>query len=154
MRAVVQRVLRASVRVEGRTVGAIERGILVLLGVGADDDDSVAGNLARRLAELRMFGDAEGRTNRSIMDVGGGALVVSQFTLYADLDRGRRPGFSRAARADQAEALYETVCRELADRGVPVERGIFGARMEVELVNDGPFTLWLEVPGAQPATDD
>ncbi|HEY4633380.1 MAG TPA: D-aminoacyl-tRNA deacylase [Candidatus Limnocylindrales bacterium] len=147
MRAVVQRVLRAAVRVDGRVVGEVGTGCLVLLGIGLDDDVDVAATLARRIADLRMFADASGRTNLSISDIGGRALVVSQFTLYADLDHGRRPGFTGAAPAGPAETLYEAFCRELSARGVPVERGAFGASMEVELVNDGPFTLWLDVPG-------
>ena len=152
MRAVLQRVSHAAVRVDGATVAEIGAGCLVLLGIGHADNATAAASMARRIAELRMFADADGRTNRSIRDVGGRALVVSQFTLYADLERGRRPGFSGAAAAPVAEALYDLFCRELAERGVPVERGVFGASMTVELVNDGPFTLWLDTPGIVPAT--
>jgi len=152
MRAVLQRVTRAEVRVDGATVAQIETGCLVLLGIGHADDATGASSMARRIAELRMFADSDGRTNRSIRDVGGRALVVSQFTLYADLEHGRRPGFTGAAPAQAAEALYDDFCRELTERGVPVERGVFGASMEVELVNDGPFTLWLDAPGTGPAT--
>jgi D-tyrosyl-tRNA(Tyr) deacylase len=124
--------------------GRIGPGLLVLVGVGHADDEGVAEALARRLADLRIFADADGRTNRSIRDVGGAALVVSQFTLYADVSHGRRPGFTDAAAPDRAAALYEIVCRSLAGLGIPVERGVFGASMEVELVNDGPFTLAFE----------
>ncbi len=148
MRAVVQRVHRAAVRVDGRVVGEIEAGCLILLGIGLDDDEEVAATLARRIAEVRMFADESGRTNRSIADIDGQALVVSQFTLYADLGHGRRPGFTDAAPAGVAEKLYEAFCTRLTERFVVVERGVFGASMEVELVNDGPFTLWFDQPGA------
>jgi D-tyrosyl-tRNA(Tyr) deacylase len=138
-------VTRASVLVDGMPVGTTGRGLLVLLGVAHDDTDAIADSLARKVAELRVFADEAGRTNRSLLDVGGGALVVSQFTLYADTRRGRRPGFTDAARPDLAEALYERFAAAL--RGVGVERvetGVFGAEMAVELVNEGPFTIWLD----------
>ncbi len=144
MRAVVQRVARAEVRVDGRVVGAIGRGILVLLGVAPDDDAATARALARRVVELRIHADAEGRTNLALGDVGGAVLAVSQFTLYADTRRGRRPGFTGAAEPDHAAALYDGFCAALRELGVPTEQGRFGASMEVELVNDGPFTLWLD----------
>ena len=145
MRALVQRVERAEVRSSGEAVAAIGIGLVVLLGVGHDDDEATADGLARRIVELRIFRDEAGKTNRSILDVAGGALVVSQFTLYADTSRGRRPGFSDAAPPDLAERLYERVAARLAEAGVePVGTGIFGAEMAVELVNDGPFTLWLD----------
>ena len=144
MRALVQRVARAEVRVEGQVVGAIGRGILVLLGVAPEDDAATARGLARRVVELRIHADAEGRTNLALADVGGAALVVSQFTLYADTSRGRRPGFTGAAQPAHAAAIYEGFCAALEELGVPTERGRFGAAMEVELVNDGPFTLWLD----------
>ena len=144
MRALVQRVARAEVRVDGRVVGAIGRGILVLLGVAPDDDAGTARALARRLVELRIHADAEGRTNLALGDVGGSVLAVSQFTLYADTRRGRRPGFTGAAEPAHAEAIYDCVCAALGELGVTAERGRFGAAMEVELVNDGPFTLWLD----------
>ena len=144
MRALVQRVARAEVRVEGRVVGAIGRGILVFLGVAPDDDPATARALARRLVELRIHADAEGRTNLALGDVGGSVLAVSQFTLYADMRRGRRPGFSGAAEPAHAAAIYDCFCAGLEELGVPTARGRFGASMEVELVNDGPFTLWLD----------
>ena len=144
MRALVQRVARAEVRVDGQAVGAIGRGILVLLGVAPDDDAATARGLARRVVELRIHADAEGRTNLALGDVGGAALVVSQFTLYADTRRGRRPGFTGAAQPAHAAAIYDCFCAELEELGVATARGRFGASMEVELVNDGPFTLWLD----------
>jgi D-aminoacyl-tRNA deacylase len=144
VRALLQRVTRAEVRVAGEAVGTIGTGLVVLLGVGPDDDPPVAQALARKVAELRIFADEEGRTNRSLLDVGGAALVVSQFTLFADTRRGRRPGFTAAAPPDQAVRLYELFAAGLESQGVPVARGRFGAEMEVELVNDGPFTIWLD----------
>jgi D-tyrosyl-tRNA(Tyr) deacylase len=144
VRALVQRVARAEVRVEGLVVGAIGRGILVLLGVAPDDDAATARALARRVVELRIHADAEGRTNLALGDVGGAVLAVSQFTLYADTSRGRRPGFTGAAQPTHAAAIYECFCTALEELGVATERGRFGASMEVELVNDGPFTLWLD----------
>jgi D-tyrosyl-tRNA(Tyr) deacylase len=144
VRAILQRVTRAEVRVDGEVVGGIGRGLVALVGVGPDDDDAVADGLARQVAELRIFADDAGRTNLSLLDVGGGALVVSQFTLFADTRRGRRPGFSGAAPPDQAERLYERFVGALVTLGVPVATGRFGASMAVELVNDGPFTIWLD----------
>ncbi|HEU4672554.1 MAG TPA: D-aminoacyl-tRNA deacylase [Candidatus Limnocylindrales bacterium] len=144
MRALLQRVARAEVRVDDEVVGRIGPGLVVLLGVGRADDRTVAAEQARRIAELRIFRDDAGRTNRSLLDVGGSALVVSQFTLYADTSRGRRPGFTDAAPPEVAVAVYEAFCAALEALGVVVERGRFGAEMAVELVNDGPFTIWLE----------
>jgi D-tyrosyl-tRNA(Tyr) deacylase len=144
VRALVQRVARAQVRVEGQAVGTIGRGILVFVGVAPDDDAAVARGLARRVVELRIHADADGRTNLALGDVDGAALVVSQFTLYADTRRGRRPGFTGAAGPAHAAAIYDGFCAALEELGVPTERGRFGAPMEVELVNDGPFTLWLD----------
>jgi D-tyrosyl-tRNA(Tyr) deacylase len=144
VRALLQRVSRAEVRVEGARIGAIERGLVVLLGVGPADTEAIGASLAQRIAELRIFRDDEGRTNVSLLDVGGSALVVSQFTLFADTSRGRRPGFTGAAPPDLAERLYERFCDSLAALGPRVEKGRFGAEMEVELVNDGPFTIWLD----------
>jgi D-tyrosyl-tRNA(Tyr) deacylase len=144
VRAILQRVTRAEVRLDGEVVGGIGRGLVALVGVGPDDDDAVADGLARQVAELRIFADDAGRTNLSLLDVGGGALVVSQFTLFADTRRGRRPGFSGAAPPDQAERLYERFVGALVTLGVPVATGRFGASMAVELVNDGPFTIWLD----------
>ncbi len=147
MRALLQRVVRAEVRVDGVSVGAIGLGLLVLLGVGPDDDEGVTDALARRVTELRVFRDDEGRTNRSLADAGGAILVVSQFTLFADTARGRRPGFTGAAPPDLAERLYERFAATLEGLGVTVARGRFGAEMAVELVNDGPFTIWLDTAG-------
>ena len=144
MRALLQRVNRAEVRVGDEVVGRIGPGLVVLLWVGPDDDAAVADGLARKVAELRIFADDEGRTNRSLLDVGGGALVVSQFTLFADTRRGRRPGFTDAAAPEHAIPVYERFAAALEALGVRVERGRFGAEMAVELVNDGPFTIWLD----------
>ena len=145
MRALLQRVTRAEVRVDGVAVGSIGPGLLVLLGVGHEDVEATADAIAKRIADLRIFEDDDGRTNRSLLDVGGAALVVSQFTLYADTSRGRRPGFTNAAAPERAEQLYERVREALRTAGVErVEGGRFGAMMAVELVNDGPFTIWLD----------
>jgi D-tyrosyl-tRNA(Tyr) deacylase len=137
-------VTRAEVRVGEERVGEIGPGLVVLLGVGPDDDEPTADGLARKVAELRVFADDEGRTNRSLLDVGGEALVVSQFTLFADTRRGRRPGFTGAALPDLAIPLYERFAAALEAMDVTVARGRFGAEMQVELVNDGPFTIWLD----------
>jgi D-tyrosyl-tRNA(Tyr) deacylase len=146
VRALLQRVTGASVRVDGEVIGAIGPGpgLVILLGVGQADDVATAEALARRIVELRIFADADGRTNRSLLDVGGAALVVSQFTLYADTRRGRRPGFTNAALPDLAIPCYERFCAAVEASGVRVARGRFGAEMAVELVNDGPFTIWLD----------
>jgi D-tyrosyl-tRNA(Tyr) deacylase len=144
VRALLQRVSRAEVRVGERAVGSIGSGLLVLLGVGHGDDEATADALARRICELRIFDDDGGRTNRSLLDTGGEALVVSQFTLYADTRRGRRPGFTDAAAPDLAMALWRRVAAGIEAQGVHVAVGEFGAEMAVELVNDGPFTIWLD----------
>lgn len=145
MRALLQRVSRAEVRVDGEAVAAIGSGLVVFLGVGHGDAEATADALARRIVGLRIFRDEAGRTNRSVLDVAGGVIVVSQFTLYADASRGRRPGFTDSAPPDLAERLYERVASQLVAAGVtPVGTGRFGAEMAVELVNDGPFTLWLD----------
>jgi D-tyrosyl-tRNA(Tyr) deacylase len=145
MRALVQRTTGAEVRVGDRVAGAIGAGLVVLLGVATADDGSGVGRLAERVARLRIFPDEAGRFDRSVLDVGGGVLVVSQFTLYGDTSRGNRPSMTGAARPEQAEPLYEAFCAALAGLGVePVERGVFGASMQVELVNDGPVTFLLE----------
>ena len=144
MRALLQRASRAEVRVHGAAIAAIGPGLVVLLGVGPDDDESTADSLASKVAELRIFRDDEGRTNRALADVAGEALVVSQFTLFADTRRGRRPGFTGAAPPDVAERLYERFATALSRLGPRVVTGRFGAEMEVELVNDGPFTIWLD----------
>jgi len=144
VRALLQRTSGARVRVGDEVVGEVGPGLVVLLGVGPDDDEAVADALARRVTELRIFDDADGRTNLSLTDVGGGALVVSQFTLYADTRRGRRPGFTGAAAPELAERLYVRFADDLRGLGVEVATGRFGAVMAVELVNDGPFTIWLD----------
>lgn len=144
MRAVLQRATRASVRVDGVVSGEIGPGLLVLLGVGPEDDEPEADTLAGKVARLRIFEEEDGRSGRSLMDVGGAALVVSQFTLLADTSKGNRPSFAGAAAPERAEPLYQRFCAALRDLGVPVEQGVFGARMEVELVNDGPVTIVLD----------
>lgn len=144
MRILLQRVSRAEVRVDGVVVGAIGGGLVALIGIGPDDDEGMADALATRCAELRIFRDAEGRTNHSLVDVRGAVLVVSQFTLYADTRRGRRPGFTGAADPVLAARLYERFAARLSSLGVPVATGTFGAKMEVELVNDGPMTIWID----------
>jgi len=147
MKAVVQRVSKARVTVREEPVGEIGPGLCVLLGVARRDAAAEAQRLAEKVARLRIFEDDEGRFDRSLLDVGGEALVVSQFTLTADTAKGSRPDFSRAAPKELAEPLYERFCDALRDLGVPVETGVFGARMEVELVNDGPVTIILDVEG-------
>ena len=144
MRALLQRTSGASVRVGDETVGAIRAGLVVLLGVGPDDDEPTADALARRVTELRIFDDDAGRTNLSLVDVRGAVLVVSQFTLFADTRRGRRPGFTGTAAPELAERLYLRFAGTLRELGVEVATGQFGAVMAVELVNDGPFTIWLD----------
>ena len=144
MRALLQRTSEASVAVAGETVGAIEGGLVVFLGVGPSDDEATAMALARRIVELRIFRDADGRTNSSLSDVGGAVLLVSQFTLFADTRRGRRPGFTGAAPPEQAERLYDRMAAALRALGVTVATGRFGAEMIVRLTNDGPFTIWLD----------
>jgi D-aminoacyl-tRNA deacylase len=144
MRAVVQRVVSARVVVGDDIVGEIGRGLCVLLGVARDDGEEEAERLAGRIARLRIFENDEGRFDRSVLDVGGEALVVSQFTLIADTAKGNRPSFTDAAPPEQAEALYERFCATLRELGVPVQTGVFGARMEVSLVNDGPVTIVLD----------
>jgi D-tyrosyl-tRNA(Tyr) deacylase len=143
MRAVLQRVSRAAVAVDDRIAGEVGRGLLVLLGVADGDDVEAAGRLAGRVARLRIF-ERDGRLDASLLDTGGGALVVSQFTLLADTRRGNRPSFSGAARPELAEPLYERFCAELRELGIAVETGVFGARMAIELVNDGPVTIVLD----------
>ncbi len=144
MRVLLQRVSRASVRVSGETVGAIERGFCLLVGFTGTDTDAACVWMADKVVGLRLFGDAEGKMNLALDEVGGALLVVSQFTLYGDAEKGRRPSFVAAARPEQAVPLYERFVQLLRERGVRVETGSFGAMMEVELVNDGPVTLWLE----------
>lgn len=144
MRALVQRVSQASVTVDGRVVGAIGSGILVFVGVTHPDGEAEAAFLARKIAGLRIFEDEAGKFNLALADVGGSALVVSQFTLYGDARKGRRPSFTDAARPEYAEPLCQRFVELLRAEGVPVETGVFGATMAVQLVNDGPVTLWLD----------
>ena len=144
MRALIQRVSHASVMVDEQAVGQISRGLLVLLGVGQDDSEAQVKALVDKIVYLRIFGDDEGKMNRSLLDIGGEALVVSQFTLYADMRRGRRPGFTDAAPPAIAEPLVERFKESIAAYGLTVAGGIFGAYMQVELLNDGPVTLWLD----------
>ncbi len=141
MRAVVQRVSRASVNVDGEIVGAIERGLLVLLGVGQDDSERDAEYLAEKIAGLRIFEDENEKMNLSVQDVGGAVLAVSQFTLYGDLRKGKRPSFDAAARPERAKELYEYFVAQVRGRGIRCETGIFQAMMQVELVNEGPVTI-------------
>jgi D-tyrosyl-tRNA(Tyr) deacylase len=144
MRVVLQRVSRASVSVQGSLRREIGRGLLVLLGIVSGDEEEDAVRLAGKVARLRIFEDDAGRFDRSLLDTGGAALVVSQFTLLADTTKGNRPSFTAAAPPDRAEPVYERFCAALCELGVVVEQGVFGARMEVELVNDGPVTIILE----------
>ena len=145
MKVLLQRVSRAEVFVEGKSVGRIGRGLLVFLGIEKGDDAAAVEEGARKVAGLRIFEDEAGKMNLSVEQAGGAVLVVSQFTLVADLSRGRRPGFERALPPAEAEPLYEHFARALELSGLPVARGVFGAMMDVELVNAGPATFWIEV---------
>ena len=144
MRAVVQRVTRAEVRVEGRLVGGIGRGLLVLVGIARDDTPETGKVLAEKIVNLRIFDDDQGRMNRSLLEAGGAVLCVSQFTLYGDCRKGRRPSYDRAAPPEAARALYDSFVESLRALGAKVETGEFRAMMDVELVNDGPVTLLLD----------
>lgn len=144
MRLLTQRVKRASVTVEGDCVGKIEGGFLVLLGVAPEDDEALCDKMAQKLVAMRVFDDADGKMNKSITDVGGSLLIVSQFTLYADCRKGNRPNFIQAGKPDEAERLYNYFADYCRSKGKHVETGIFGADMKVQLVNDGPFTIILE----------
>src|SRR5579872_3368662 len=144
MRALLQRVSHARVVVDGQVVGAIGHGFLILLGIGQGDSEAQVQPLVEKIAHLRIFGDDEGKMNRSLLDIGGEALVVSQFTLYADVRKGRRPSFTNAAPPALAEPLVEHFKAALAAYDVKVEGGVFGAHMAVELLNDGPVTIWLD----------
>jgi D-tyrosyl-tRNA(Tyr) deacylase len=144
VRALVQRVTRAAVRVDGEEIAQIETGLLILLGVRTGEKDGAADRLAERCAGLRIFEDDDGKMNLSVRDVGGRALVVPQFTLYADTSHGRRPGFDGAAKPDEAEPVWRKFCASLDALGVPASLGRFGAKMDVELVNHGPATFLLE----------
>jgi len=145
VRAVVQRVAEARVVVDGKVVGEIGPGLCVLLGVARADDEAAAQRLAEKVARLRIFENAEGKFDRSVLDAGGSALVVSNFTLIADTAKGNRPSFSEAASPEKADGLYEAFCSALRALGAPVETGTFGARMRVELTNDGPVTVVLDL---------
>ncbi|NQT34693.1 D-tyrosyl-tRNA(Tyr) deacylase [bacterium] len=144
MRVVVQRVSRAAVKVEDHTVGRIDRGLLVLVGFTHGDGEVELVWMARKLSGLRIFEDEEGKMNLSLEDIHGSALVVPQFTLYANISKGRRPAFIDAAEPERADTLYNRFCELLAAEGIHIERGVFGARMDVELVNDGPVTIIAE----------
>ena len=144
MRAVVQRVGRASVKVDDQIVGAIERGLLVLLGVGQEDSEADANYLAEKIAGLRIFEDEQEKMNLSVQDIGGGVLAVSQFTLYGDVRKGKRPSFDAAARPEQAKELYEYFVKQVRAKGLRCETGVFQAMMRVELLNEGPVTILLD----------
>ena len=144
MRAVVQRVTRARVTADGRVAGEIHAGLLILLGVSRLDDPQCASYLAEKIVNLRIFADEAGKMNRSLLDTGGSALVVSQFTLYGDTRGGRRPSYIQAAPPEEANRLYDDLVRSMRSLGVPVETGVFQAHMQVELVNDGPVTILLD----------
>jgi D-aminoacyl-tRNA deacylase len=149
MRALIQRVSEARVTVEAEVVGAIGAGYLILLGVGQDDTTAEAVQLAEKIARLRLFADEAGKFNHSLLDVGGAALVVSQFTLFADTRKGRRPSFVQAAAPELAVSLIDDFCAALRGLGVTVASGRFGAMMQVHLINDGPVTIWLDTLDAQ-----
>jgi D-tyrosyl-tRNA(Tyr) deacylase len=144
MKAVIQRVTRASVLVEGKTVGRIESGLLVLLGVAKGDEETDGHYLAEKIRALRIFSDERGKMNRSLADIGGSVLLVSQFTLLGRTANGRRPSFDEAAPPDEAKRLYEQFATDLREQGTPVETGAFAAHMQVELLNDGPVTFVLD----------
>ena len=144
MRALLQRVSEAEVKVKGQQIGATGVGLLILICAMAGDTQAEADQLINKITKLRIFKDDAGKMNKSIMDIGGSALVVSQFTLAADTQRGNRPGFSNAASPEDGRALYEYFTDRLAQAGVPVETGKFGADMQVSLINDGPVTIWLD----------
>jgi D-aminoacyl-tRNA deacylase len=144
MRALIQRVKTGKVTIDGRTVAEITHGLVILLGIGRGDTPEQARFLAGKIASLRIFEDQEGKFNRSILDLGGAAIVVSQFTLYADTHKGRRPSFIEAAPPEDAAPLVEKFVDMLREQGIPTQNGVFGAHMLVEIENDGPVTIWLE----------
>ncbi len=144
MRLLVQRVKGASVTVEEKQVGKIDKGFLILVGVGPEDDEAICSKMAQKVVQMRVFEDADGKMNKSVTDIGGSFLAVSQFTLYADCRKGNRPSFTGACPPGRANELYEFFCGEAEKLGVKVERGIFGADMQVALVNDGPVTIMLD----------
>ncbi len=150
MRALVQRVSRASVTIDGKVNGAIDKGFLILLGITEGDTEAEARYLADKCVGLRVFTDENDKMNRSLADVGGGMLIVSQFTLYGDCSHGRRPSFIAAARPETAIPLYECFVARCRESGLPVETGEFGADMKVELLNDGPVTLWMDTDEMRP----
>jgi len=152
MKTVVQRVKTCSVEVEGRIVGRIEKGLLIYLGIGNEDGEREIGFLVNKILNLRIFPDSEGKMNLSVKQIAGEILVVSQFTLFADLSKGRRPSFNNAAQPDLAIPLYEKFIKELEDSGIKVERGIFGALMQVKYCNDGPVTIILDSEEFYPLT--
>lgn len=145
MRALIQRVSQASVRVDGNVIGQCEQGLLILVCAMRGDSEAQADQLAAKISKLRIFQDEAGKMNQSVRDIEGSALVVSQFTLAADTSRGNRPGFSEAAPPEEAKRLYEYFADQLAGEGIAVERGQFGADMKVELLNDGPVTIWMDI---------
>ena len=144
MRVVIQRVKHGRVSVDGRNVAEIGLGVVILLGIGHGDGEEQAKYLAKKIAQLRIFEDEQGKINRSLLDVGGEAIVVSQFTLYADTRKGRRPSFTDAAHPEIASSMVNVFTKLLADKGVPTQMGEFGAHMLVEIANDGPVTIWME----------
>jgi D-tyrosyl-tRNA(Tyr) deacylase len=144
MRVVLQRVNRGSITVNGQTIAEIGLGLIILLGVGPNDGDEQIDYLVRKIAHLRIFEDHQGKINRSVLDVGGGAIVVSQFTLYANTQKGRRPSFTDAAPPEIASPLVDRFAEKFAALGVPTQTGEFGAHMQVEIHNDGPVTIWME----------
>jgi D-tyrosyl-tRNA(Tyr) deacylase len=144
MRALIQRVKTGKVTVDNRIVAEIAHGLVIMLGIGQGDNEEQARFLAKKIANLRIFEDNEGKFNKSILDKGGAAIVVSQFTLYADTHKGRRPSFTEAAPPEVAAPLVEIFANLLRERGVPTRNGVFGAHMLVEIENDGPVTIWLE----------
>ena len=146
MKVLVQRASQASVTVDGETIGQIDQGLLLLVGFGPGDDEQALRFCAEKCANLRIFADDEGKMNRSLLDIGGGVLCISQFTLYGDCRKGRRPSFTAAAPPEKAEALYEHFLAILAAQGLKPERGVFGAYMQIEIHNDGPVTLMVESP--------
>ena len=146
MKVLVQRVSQASVTVDRETIGQIDQGLLLLVGFGPGDDEQALRFCAEKCANLRIFADDEGKMNRSLLDIGGGVLCISQFTLYGDCRKGRRPSFTAAAPPEKAEALYEHFLAILAAQGLKPERGVFGAYMQIEIHNDGPVTLMVESP--------
>ncbi|KJZ19690.1 D-aminoacyl-tRNA deacylase [Loktanella sp. S4079] len=145
MRALIQRVTQASVSVDGQTIGAIDQGVLILICAMQGDDAAKSAQLAAKISKLRIFADDSGKMNKSLLDIGGSALIVSQFTLAADTSRGNRPGFSAAAPPAEGKKLYEQFQADVAALGIPIATGEFGADMAVSLINDGPVTIWMDV---------